>query len=240
VVDSLTSRLWRHHVRPTLVHPVVLAAAAAVFAVATAGVGLSLPIAVAFTLGVYAAIAGASVFTGPPPALTGGRKATSGEVTRGTPQAQALEVFNSYRAALTGLWEARTLPDSVSTSGMDALVAADGSLAAVERTAASVDRIDASIARARGLAQATGNRLGGGSLESLRRMEALRASLLGRLDQTVAQVADVHTKLLELAARADAAELTDQQFIGEVNRDLDELSASFTSLEEESRRKLPS
>jgi len=159
------------------------------------------------------------------------------ELVRGTPQARMVEALRGYLGDLKALRESR-LPDSVTDSAIQALVATDGAHAAALRVAVAVDKLDNAIERSQRIVGGGSAAVPSGVRDSLRRMEERRQGLLGKLDTAVAQVAEVYTKLLELSATVDSLDVGGPQLteVETVNHSLDSLRTAFAELERDAGR----
>jgi len=142
------------------------------------------------------------------------------ELRKGTPQQRMAEALEGYLGDLRELRGSK-LPDSVTDSAIEALVATDGAHAAAVRVAVAVDKLDDAIERSQRIAGAGSVAVPSGVRDSLKRMEERRQGLLGKLDTAVSQVAEVYTKLLELSATVDS---------------LDSLRTAFAELERDAGR----
>lgn len=148
----------------------------------------------------------------------------------GTQQAQLVEALEGYLRDLRRLRETK-LPDAVTDSAIEALVAADGARQVAQRVAAAVDALDDALARSRQVSRTVGG-AGDGVRATMARMAARREALLAKLSGAVTEVAEVYTKLLELSATVDTLSLGDG--VGEVesvNASLDSLRGAFAELE---------
>jgi hypothetical protein len=198
-------------------------AAGIVPAVAAGGIGLGMVVAAG------AAAAGVA-------ALTERDEAEEPELQLmpGTVQARLVDTLKGYLGDLATLRASR-LPDTITDSAIEALVATGGAHISAMRTAVAVDRLDAALARSQAVASQSGPAgAPPGVRESIGRMGERRDALLGRLDAAVAEVAEVYTKLLELSATVDApldAEGAQVSEVETVNASLDALRASFAELE---------
>jgi len=156
------------------------------------------------------------------------------ELMPGTVQARLVDTLEGYLGDLATLRASR-LPDTITDSAIEALVATGGAHISATRTAVAVDRLDAALARGQAVASQSGpSGAPSGVTESIRRMGARRDALLGRLDAAVAEVAEVYTKLLELSATLDAPLDSEGAQVSEVetvNASLDALRNSFAELE---------
>lgn len=158
------------------------------------------------------------------------------KLARGTAQARMVEALSGYLADLAVLRASR-LPESVTDSAIEALVATDGAHAQALRVAVAVDRLDHALYRSQAIvAGPTGTPAG--VRESMDRMQARRQALLGKLDSAVAEVAEVYTKLLELSATVDTLDVAGPQLtdVETVNASLDSLRTAFAELERDASR----
>lgn len=156
------------------------------------------------------------------------------ELTKGTPQWRMVDALRGYLADLKTMRESK-LPDSVTDSAIEALVATDGAYTSATRVAAVVDKLDGALARSEGISGGFGDKPPMGVWESIERMKSRRQALLDRLDGAVGQVAEVYTKLLELSATVDSMDLGETQLneVATVNSSLDQLRNAFTELEKD-------
>jgi len=159
------------------------------------------------------------------------------ELRKGTPQARMTEALEGYLHDLRELRGTR-LPDSVTDSAIEALVATDGAHAAALRVAVAVDRLDDAIARSERIAAGGSAAVPSGVRDSIQRMGQRRQGLLGKLDKAVSEVAEVYTKLLELGATVDSLDVGGPQLtdVETVNASLDSLRTAFAELERDAQR----
>lgn len=158
------------------------------------------------------------------------------ELARGTAQAAMVDALRGYLADLATLRSSR-LPDPVTDSAIEALVATDGAHAQAVRVAAAVDKLDEALYRGRAVAAGPSGS-GEGVRASIDRMQARRQALLRKLDTAVADVAEVYTKLLELSATVDTLDVAgpDVTEVDAVNASLDGLRSAFAELEQDAAR----
>jgi hypothetical protein len=158
------------------------------------------------------------------------------ELARGTAQAGLVDALQGYLADLAAL-RSSTLPDSVTDSAIEALVATDGAHAQALRVAAAVDKLDQALYRGQAVAAGPSGS-GEGVRASIDRMQARRQALLRKLDSAVGEVAEVYTKLLELSATVDTIDVAgpDVTEVDAVNASLDGLRAAFAELEQDAAR----
>jgi hypothetical protein len=159
------------------------------------------------------------------------------ELAPGTSQARMVDALRGYLGDLKSLRESK-LPDSVTDSAIEALVATDGAYTSARRVAAVVDKLDAAIARSETISGGLSDAPPVGVWESLERMKGRRQQLLGRLDSATGEVAEVYTKLLELSATVDTMDLgsTPLNEVETVNNSLDALRSAFAELEKDAGR----
>lgn len=223
-MDSLGRRVWSLRVRPQLSDP---------WTVVTAGLGAGVGWAVGLpTLAVAAvgatmlgAAAVAAIFRDP-----GEPDVEEAPLRRGTEQAALLGALDGYLKDLRELRESRRLPQALTDSAIEALVAAGGARTSAARVAEAVDALDGAIARATDLAGRT--QVSAGTASTLGRMADRRADLLKRLGAALAEVQEVHANLLELSATVEitpgASDLGD---VAGVNQRLESLRSAFSELE---------
>jgi hypothetical protein len=232
-MESLPRRAWRLRVRPTLADPLTLVVAAIGGGAAWA-VGLPVVAAAAVGAGMLGAAGVASVFREPP-----ADDDTSDEVPalrRGTEQAALVQALDGYLDELRRLRAGR-LPDTLRSSAIEALVAADGARQVALHVATAVDGLDAAMERASSLSRSV--QPSAAVHASLQRMAQRREAVLGRLREAVTGVAEVYTRLLELSATVDIAGLpsgTGPGSVGEVNASLDLLRTAFADLDVQARQ----
>jgi hypothetical protein len=159
------------------------------------------------------------------------------ELRKGTQQARLTEALEGYLSDLRQL-RGTKLPDSVTDSAIEALVATDGAHAAAMRVAVAADKLDEAIARSQRIAGSGGVAVPSGVRDSLQRMGERRAGLLAKLDKAVSEVAEVYTKLLELTATVDTLDVGGPQLgdVETVNNSLDSLRSAFAELERDAER----
>lgn len=149
----------------------------------------------------------------------------------GSEQAKAVRALDGYLEDLRGL-QARTLPDAVTSSAIEALVAADGARAVALQVAQAIGGLDQAIARGREVASSRGTT---GALSAVSRMVARRDALLTKLNRNVDEVAEVYTRLLELSATVGTMGLGENGTadVEGVNASMESLSQAFAELSDE-------
>ena len=148
----------------------------------------------------------------------------------GTRQAELVAALEGYLSDLRTM-NASDLPDAVTDSAIEALVAAGGARRVARRVAAAVDALDDAIDRAAKVAGTVGG-TGASVRASRQRMESRRDALLAKLSDAVGEVAEVYTKLVELSATVDTLDLTaGGGNVEDVNDSLDGLRAAFAEME---------
>ena len=159
------------------------------------------------------------------------------ELHKGTQQARLTEALEGYLSDLRQM-RGTKLPDSVTDSAIEALVATDGAHAAALRVAVAADKLDEAIARSERIAGSGGVAVPSGVRDSIQRMGERRAGLLAKLDKAVSEVAEVYTKLLELTATVDTMDVGGPQLteVETVNTSLDSLRTAFAELERDASR----
>ena len=154
------------------------------------------------------------------------------ELRRSTPQYRLVDALTGYLADLKELRES-TLPDSVTDSAIEALVATDGSRAQALRVAEAIDKLDDALQRSSQLASGPGST---GVQAAIDRMQSRRQALLGKLESAVGEVAEVYTKLLELSATVDTLDVgSGKSEVEQVNASLDSLRMAFAELEQDAQ-----
>jgi len=158
-------------------------------------------------------------------------------LVHGTPQERMVSALGGYLGDLKSMRETK-LPDSVTDSAIEALVATDGAHAAAMRVAVAVDKLDEALARSERIAGSGGMAVPSGVRDSIQRMGERRDGLLGKLDKAVSEVAEVYTKLLELTATVDTLDVGGPQLgdVETVNDSLDSLRSAFAELERDAER----
>ena len=155
----------------------------------------------------------------------------------GTEQARLVAALEDYVKDLRSLRASADLPDVLTDSAIEALVATHGGCEVAVRVARAVDRLDDALERAQAVAQG-GPPPTAASASALARMYDRRARLLGALHDGLAQVQDLHSELLELSATVELYGLGGAE-VAEVGQRLHLLRRVFTALDETATRALP-
>ena len=149
---------------------------------------------------------------------------------RGTEQAALVRGFDRYVADLAEFRRSAELPDALTGPAVEAFVAASGARDVAVRVARAVDALDTALDRAYEVGQ--GLPPSAAAADSLARMYDRRDRLMAALQEGLAQVQDLHAKLLELSATLElygggtvGAEVSD------VGRTLDLLRRAFAELD---------
>jgi hypothetical protein len=149
---------------------------------------------------------------------------------RGTEQAALVRGFDRYVADLAEFRHSAELPDALTGPAVEAFVAASGARDVAVRVARAVDALDTALHRAYEVGQ--GLPPSAAAADSLARMYDRRDRLMAALQEGLAQVQDLHAKLLELSATLElygggtvGAEVSD------VGRTLDLLRRAFAELD---------
>ena len=152
------------------------------------------------------------------------------ELHRGTEQRRLVDNLERYIADLRSLRQGPK-PDAVVDPSIEALVATEAAYPHAVRVAAAIDGLDVALARAGGPSENQEVRA------SLQRMLERRKALLGKLQGTVDEVAEVYTKLLEMSAAVSSMDLTigETQDVERVNESLDSLRTTLAELETQAR-----
>jgi len=237
------SRRLRRRTVAAMRDPWVLLSAAVGGGLAWA-VGIPAALDVGTGVVMLASAAGISAFVGHDDGLSSDEEdAPLLRLRSGTRQAQLVTALEGYLADLRKLHDTK-LPEAVTNSAIEALVAADGARHAARRVASSVDALDEAIERAARVAGTVADTGGtgdsAGSVAQVRasqqRMEDRRDALLVRLGNAVGEVAEVYTKLLELSATIDTLDLSGGDgTVEDVNKSLDGLRDAFAEMETEAR-----
>lgn len=150
----------------------------------------------------------------------------------GTQQRQLVDALEGYLGDLRAMRHTK-LPDAVTDSTIEALVAADGARQVGHRVAAAIDALDAALDRTTSVTRTAGGN-SAAIRASLSRMTARRDALLSKLAAAVGEVAEVYTSLLELSATVDTLNLGDGvSDVEAVNTSLDALRVAFAALEKD-------
>jgi hypothetical protein len=153
------------------------------------------------------------------------------QLQKGTLQAQLVDNLGKFIADLRVLREGPK-PDALVDPSIEALVAADNAYGVAVRVAAAVDGLDVALSRSGG---STNNQQ---IREAVQRMADRRNALLGKLQGTVDEVAEVYTELLELSAAVSSLDVgvgaNDE--VAKVNASLDSLRSTLAELEAQARR----
>ena len=152
------------------------------------------------------------------------------ELHRGTEQAKLVELLDRYINDLRNL-RSGPKPDAVVDPSIEALVATENAYPNAVRVAAAVDGLDVALSRAGGPSENQEVRA------AVQRMSDRRKALLGKLQLTVDEVAEVYTKLLEMSAAVSSMDLTigATKDVEQVNASLDSLRTSLAELETQAR-----
>jgi len=236
-MESLARRAWRLRMRPTVTDPWTLVVCAGGGGIAWA-IGTPAPLAAAVAGAMLATAAIAAVFRPGRAELPAG---DGPALRQGTEQAGLISALEGYLGDLRRIRHSAALPESLTDSAIEALVAADGAREVAVRVARAVDGFDEALARmgqvAKGPVAASPE-----VQAAMQRMQQRRAHLLNRLRAALTDVAEVHAKLLELSATAELPMLPGGEVPGgvdDVNRSLDALRELFAQLDADARGAQP-
>ena len=149
---------------------------------------------------------------------------------RGTEQAALVRAFDRYVADLAKFRHSAGLPDALTDPAVEAYVAAGGARDVAVRVARAVDALDTALDRAYEVGQ--GLPPSAAAADSLARMYDRRDRLMAALQEGLAQVQDLHAKLLELSATLELYGAgTVGAEVGDVGTTLDLLRRAFADLD---------
>lgn len=153
------------------------------------------------------------------------------QLRRNTEQARLVDAMRAYVDDLRKLREGPK-PDAVVDPSIEALVATENAYGTAVRVAAAIDGLDVALSRS-AATQAPGREV----RSAIVRMADRRTALLAKLHETVDEVAEVYTKLLEMTATVQALDVgagaTDE--VERVSLSLDSLRTSLAELEAQAR-----